>query len=102
MMAAEEYLEVFQGVKRSGNTVPRERLGRFTDRQTRQGESIPLRSCPSQQHRKTAKYSQPKGVAEIPSQRPQAFGFSLTARMRMRGETVLPAANSFRNGLNAI
>jgi hypothetical protein len=28
----------FSGAKRSGNTVPWERLGRFADRQTRQGE----------------------------------------------------------------
>jgi hypothetical protein len=38
MMAAEEYLRVFQGAKRSGNTHRGNGVDRFADRQTRQGE----------------------------------------------------------------
>ena len=107
MMAAEEYLDVFQGATRSGNTVPWERLGRFTDRQTRQGEprgnervhTLAVLPKPATQKNSQILTAQ-RGCRD--NRAGGCVGFSLTARMRMRGETVLPAANSFRNGLNAI
>ena len=63
--------------------------------------AIPLRSCPSEQRRKSSFCPQPQGVAAIIGRRLRW----LRAYSPLRGclrEAVLPAAYSYSNGLNAI